>query len=399
MSRWTRRAFLAATAPLPAAVVRPAGRGLKIASERVEIEDPLTGRDVVRLTDPSILHHLPHYHHRSIARDHSFLLTVSERSGSRQIYRLNLPDGDMVQLTDGGGVHSYSPVLDRRGRNFCYLQRDSLLEASARGGRGRVLYRSPDGWRPTGHLSVSRDERFAALVEMRAGHQVDGFEAQFERRPRCRLQVIEVGRKKARTVTEENHWLSHPRFRPRSTDLLYSREGPWDRVDGQLRYVSFDGGYKRNLRPRRGDEQIGHAYWSPSGREVCYAFFPDASGRQAEVRCVDPKTGRERTLSRCSKFGWLSPNADGSAIVGASRSLAGPNIYLLFPKLGREITLGEHAASCKPYPIAGSNRHDPFTACPEPVFSPDSKWVYYVTDREGKPALYAMDVSDFVEST
>ena len=398
MSRWTRRVFFAAATSLPAAV-RRTRRGLKIPSEKVELQDPLTGRRIVRFTNPSILHHLPHYHHRSIARNHSFLLTASERSGSRQIYRLNLPDGDMAQLTEGAGVHSYSALLDRRARNFFYLQRDSLLAASVRGGRARVIYRSPAGWRPTGHLSLSGDERFAALVEMQAGHQVDDFESQFERRPRCRIQMVEMANKKAHTVTAEDHWLSHPRFRPRSKDLLYAREGPWGLVDGRLRYVSFDGRYKRNLRPRQGDEQIGHAYWSPGGREVCYAFFPDATGRRAEVRCVDPKTGRERTLSRCSKFGWLSPNVDGSAIVGASRSLAGPNIYLLFPKLGREITLGEHAASCKPYPIAGSKRHDPFAACPEPVFSPDSKWIYYVTDREGKPALYAMDVSDFVEAT
>ena len=384
---------------LPAAVIERPGRGVRTASEKTRLEDPLTGREIIRLSDPSILHHLPHYHHRSIAPNHSFLLAASERSGSRQFYRLNLPGGDMVQLTEGGGVHSYSAALDRRGRHFFYLQEDSLLEASAKGGRPRVLYRSPAGWRPTGHLSLSGDERFAALVEMRAGHRVDDFGSQFERRPRCRIRMIEIGKKRARTVTEEDHWLSHPRFRPRSADLLYAREGPWDRVDGRLRYVSFDGAYKRNLRPRQGEEQIGHAYWSPTGREVCYAFFPDASGRQAEVRCVDSKTGRERGLSRCSKFGWLSPNVDGSAIVGASRSIAGPNIYLLFPKLGREITLGEHTASCKPYPIAGSKRQDPFAACPEPVFSLDSKWVYYVTDRQGKPALYAMDVSDLVEPT
>ena len=84
--------------------------------------------------------------------------------------------------------------------------------------------------------------------------------------------------------------------------------------------------------------------------------------------------------------------------------VAGPNIYLLFidgkePMLKREVTIAEHRSTAKPYPIAGTRRLDPFAAWPEPVLSPDSRWVYFVTDRGGKPAIYRMDLSDLVEET
>ena len=398
MGRLTRRAFLSAAAPVLAAQ-RPARKGSKIPSEKVEIADPLTERPLFRLTNPAILHHLPHYHHCFIARNNSFLLLASEHSGTRQIYRLNLPKGDMLQLTQGPGIHSYSAAMDARRRDFFYLQQDTLKQASPRGGREKVLYRSPTGWRPTGHLTVSDDGRFAALVEIKPGQQVDGFEEQFRRQPRCRIQVVDVERKANWTAAEQDHWLAHPQFRPRTRDLLYAHEGPWGHVDGRLRFSSLDGKYKRNLRPRQGEEEIGHEFWFRYGAEVCYVFYPDASGRGAEIRCVDPASGQERTLSRCSKFGWVSGNQAGSALVGASRSLAGPNIYVLFPQLRREVTLAEHSSSGKPYPIAGAKREDPYASWPEPVFSADSEWIYFVSDREGKPAVYSMNVSDLVEAT
>jgi oligogalacturonide lyase len=95
----------------------------------------------------------------------------------------------------------------------------------------------------------------------------------------------------------------------------------------------------------------------------------------------------------------MQGNHDSSVIVGASRSLAGPNIYLLFTHLQRELTVCEHASSSKPYPIAGTNLQDRAGAWPEPVFSPDSQWIYFTSDKEGKPAIYRQNVADLVEQT
>jgi Tol biopolymer transport system component len=117
------------------------------------------------------------------------------------------------------------------------------------------------------------------------------------------------------------------------------------------------------------------------------------------VRYLDVESQQERVLSRCTRFGWLSGNADNSTVVGASSSVATPNIYVLFTSLHREITVCEHASSGKPYPIAGTNSQDRTASWPEPAFSPDSRWVYFASDKEGQPAIYRADVSDLVEDT
>lgn len=392
----TRRLFLAASVPLFS--VRQGARA-EVRSERVDFADPLTERKMSRMTDPAILHHLPDYHHRFISKKNSFLLAASERTGFRQIFRMELPGGKMEQITEGAGIHSHSPTLDRKEKNFFYLQRQELKQARVKGGKEKTLYVTPRGWRPTGALSVSADDSLAALIEMRAKHWVgDDYLRQLERRPRCRLVVVDLATGRSRVVADTRHWLSHPQFRPGGRDILYVREGPPERVDEPFHLVSSGGKKRKSLRKREGAEQLLHPYWSPGGR-VCYVHYPDESLGHSTLRCLDPESGAERTISRCSGFGWLSGNADHSAIAGASRRPSGPNVYVLFTRLQREVTLAEHASSLRPYPVAGTDDVDFFASRPEPAFSPDSLWVYFVTDREGKPALYQMRVEDLVEET
>lgn len=399
MRRLSRRALLMGGAAAGAALGAPARKGARINSPAEEIEDPLTGRPLFRLTDPAVAHNTPHYHHRFLSRDNSFLLMAADHSGSRQIYRYEFRRERMVQLTEGSDVLPYSPTLDGRGRNMFYMQGDWLLQASARSGRATKLYQAPPDWRFTGHLSVTEDGRRAAFIEMRASDVVDGFEAQYERKPLCRLRVIELENKKeARTVVEEEAWLAYPQFRPGRIDLLYAHEGPWHRVDGRIRTVSFDGSGQRNLLPREGVEGRGHEYWTFDGSQIRCVYYPDEKGRGATVRAINPETGEEGVLARCSAYGWLKDNGDGTAIIGASRSLSGPNVFALFVKIGRELTLCEHGSSFKECPLPGGGV-DRLCAAPEPFFSSDSQWIYFSSDRDGETAIYRMKVEDLAAET
>jgi oligogalacturonide lyase len=399
MKTLSRRAFLSACAPAVAAAQgRSSGRGSRFENRAAVAPDALTERLIYRLTPAGSLHHLPHYHHRFLSRKNSFLLVGSERTGSRQIFRLDLSRPQMLQLTEGPGVHTYSATLDDKERRVFFLQGNDLNHVSAGGGRPRRIYRAESGWRATGHLAVSGSDRHAAVVEMREEDWADGFEEQFAKRPRCRIQLVDLRSGQGRLLVGGNQWLAHPQFRPGADELLYCHEGPWEKVD-RLWLMRPGASGPRDLRPRQGAERVGHEYWSGLGEEVCYVHYPDASGRGATVRCVNVTSGEERTVSRCTRFGWLSANDDNSVIVGASSSLAGPNIYVLFSRLQREITICEHASSGKPYPIAGTDQTDPWASAPEPVFSHDSRWIYFVSDREGLPAVYRVAVPDLVEAT
>jgi oligogalacturonide lyase len=100
---------------------------------------------------------------------------------------------------------------------------------------------------------------------------------------------------------------------------------------------------------------------------------------------VNPDTGAEQRVARTSQYAAFAPNGDASVFVGASRSKAQPNIVLLLRAVKREFTLCEHRAS---HPALAS-----------PVFSPDSRRVYFQSDHEGKSALYSVNVELLVEPT
>jgi oligogalacturonide lyase len=93
--------------------------------------------------------------------------------------------------------------------------------------------------------------------------------------------------------------------------------------------------------------------------------------------------GAETLVTPTSQFAAFSPNGDGSVFVGASRSKAQPDVMLLLRSGHSEMTLCEHHAS------------QPAQVCP--VFSPDARRVYFQSDRQGKPAIYSVNVELLVE--
>ena len=396
--RISRRTFLGgAVGSIPLSGAN--SRGARLDMPEVEIEDPLTERTMFRLTDPDILFHLPHFHHRFLSRKNDFILLGGELDGTRQIFEYDLDRGRLTQLTEGPGVNTYSATLDNRGRALYYVQNDTLIAAGSRGRGEQKVYRAEAGWVLTGHLGLTTNAKYAALIEMKDGDQRDDPREQYEKGPRCRLRVVDLESGAApRTLVEEDRWLAWPQFKPGGLEILYAHEGPWGEVKDRLRLIGFDGKHDKALRPRTGDEEVGQEQWAADGSRIYFVHFPDKTGRRATVRAVDPSSGQEQTISPCSAFGWMQVNPDASAFVGASRRLSGPNIYVLFTKLKREITLCEHSSSRKPYPLPGGGS-DPYASHPAPVLSHNSQWVYFTSDREGKPAIYRMKLEDLVSET
>lgn len=395
-----RRVLAAATS---GATLKAARRGDRRATPREEFPDGLTGREVERLTDLGVLHHLPGCQHRFIARSGSFLLLAAEHGGTRQFHRLELKRRRLTQVTEGEAVHPYAACLQRNDRGFYFLQGRDLIQADLNGGSQRAHHRCPAGWVLTGEMDISRGERYAAVVEMLEEHWEPDPRRQFRREPLCRIRIVELGSRggggRTWLAAEEGRWLAKPRFRPFRSQLLYAREGPWRQVRRRHQLVALDGSRKASVRPTSGREWVGRAYWTTDGSRLRYVHFPDGDGWKASIRSIQPETRSESTEAPCSAFGWFRENRNGSAIVGASRRPSGPNVYVLFPRMRREITLCEHASTLAPYPVAGSDRVDPCAAAPDPALSANSARLYFVTDREGSPALYEMPLDDLVEAT
>ena len=104
------------------------------------------------------------------------------------------------------------------------------------------------------------------------------------------------------------------------------------------------------------------------------------------LRELTPDTNSEdKPIADTSQFVTFGRNADASVFVGASGSKASPHVLLLVRAVRRELTLAEHRAS------------DPSMVAP--VFAPNSRRIFFNSDRHGKPAIYSMQVDKLVEET
>ena len=346
-ARFTRRALLAAVSGAMGAV--RAETGSAVPPEFRRYADAATETPVTRLTDPAHTSFLPAPHLAAVNRHGNSLLYANDRSGQMQLYRMDLKSGVSHQLTAGDPVLPGAATLLPGDRHIAYLAGRALIIRTIRPGPERVVYRAPDSFEFTGGFCTSSDGSYAAVVEKSASA--------------WRLRQVPLTHGEATTLTESPDEIRDPMTRPGKSEILF-REGETLRL------------HSRALAPAG---PVGPYIWSPDGASVLYL---DPAGT---IRELNVTSGADVLVSKTSRFASFGPNADASVFVGASASKASPAVLLLLRSVRREFTLCEHRAG------------NP--ALVTPRFSPNSQTVLFQSDKNGKMALYAVNVERLVEKT
>lgn len=354
--RMTRRAMLAALpAALTAATDQPrrTGRPLPNAGEFFRFTDPVTENTVVRLTNPATASFFAAATNRFVSLKDRFLIFSSDRTGQLTPFQLDLRTGALAALARTTDLDSKSLCLDERGRLVYLLDGGTLKEVALAGKRARTIAENVTAF---GRLGPSD------FIVVRNG----------------RLEQLNVPQ--ATLAEDVSSWCL---VRPGGKGCLFGRGASAD--EREFWYVSLP--YSVDVKARllaRG--RISNPFWSPDGQSLLLLRQVETAGTLfSEIHEIFPENAEERTLSRTSQFAAFAPNGNASVFVGASGSKAQPAIILLVRSVRRELTLCEHRAS------------NPATV--SPVFSPDSRRVYFQSDHQGKSALYSVNVELLVEPT
>lgn len=361
LRRWTRRAFLASFAASAFPVER--GKGTLLEPESARFSDPATELEVLRLTSPNVATYLPAYYNRALSHKGQFLLCWSDRTGSPQAFRINLKNGEGVQLTDASALDGASLTLLPGERSFAFFDGPALKRVDFSRLREHEIYRVPEGWERCPGASVTEDGLYAIFGERRG--------------QASRLRLVGMAKGNAVTIAEAPWILSDPVGRPRRTQALYRQES------SALWLVNFDGRENRRLKIAAGE--IGPARWAVDGRTILYLHFPVEKNQLNTIREHTPDLHQDQQVDKTSQFVHFDVNRDSSVFVGASRNKASPHILLLLRSPQRELTLCEHRAS------------DPSKV--SPLFSANSQQVFFQTDKLGKMAIYRIHVERFVAET
>src|ERR1044071_5574095 len=128
-----------------------------------DYHDPLTGRRVRQLTDsPAEDYHL-YFYNPSVTPDSRYLIFISERTGVSNLFRLELQNGSIVQLTDAGsaraeywpfteavkGVGCCLPVIANHGQEVFYFEGCDLLAVEIESLKRRQILSVPSDRRPS----------------------------------------------------------------------------------------------------------------------------------------------------------------------------------------------------------------------------------------------------------
>ena len=353
--RITRRSILSAipASLAAAAFVQPARRARELArvGEFVRLLDPVTENTVVRLTALSSVSHLAVPQNRFISARNRFLIFSSDRTGILAPYHLDLRSGVVRQLAETEHLDPSSLCLDISERSLFFIDGNVLKEVQLFSRRTKTLRERVNAFsvNSSDNLIVIGEGKLRQLAGPVLADAVDSF---------CLL-------------------------RPQGDGCVFERKG--DSGDTEFWFVNLNRGEtQRPMLLAKGD--VSFPFWTVDGESLLFlrrVKQGDVSLR--EIHQVLVSGCCEQRLSATSQFEAFAPNRDGSVFVGASRSKAQPTVVLLLRNPQRELTLCEHHAK-----IAASVR---------PVFSPDSRRVYFQSDREGKSAIYSVNVELLVEPT
>mgnify|MGYP000974773608 CR=1 FL=1 len=377
--------------------------------------DEHTGYKVTRLTNPDRICHHPYFYNKMFTNDGRMLVYAMEIDTKRELYLLDMESETSMQLTDGEGyLCDFSPRLSGDDR-FLYFCRDKkLIKMDMETLDEDIIYQSPPGWWAYDNPDISTDGKYAVTIEISEKDRLetssgwDLFEKQWEKRPHCRIVLIDMEKRVGKVIHEESCWLGHPQFRPNHNELiLFCHEGPSHRVDARLWFINADGTGMRCARPQRENEMITHEFWMQDGSLLAYVYrMQNHAGKETDA-VVDPKTYiprvennelkqkitflnpdtlEESILMECSKYCHCISGPQGNKIAGDGQLASQPFIYLADIHERTERILCRHDTSWKPY---GTNQD----SHPHPAFTPDGRKVIFTSDREGAPAIYMVETA------
>ncbi len=353
----TRRAVLAM---LPGGLLAASSktvhktRPLPAVGEFVRFADPVTEVPVVRLTNPAIANLLPAATNRFISVKDRFLVFSSNRTGKFAPFRVDLRTGVLRQLASAEALEPRSLCMDKAEKLLYFLDGGSLRRVSL----------------------VSKKEE-PPLESKASGFSLGPSPAETLVVSEGSLEYLtgDAAQPVAENVAGECL------IQPGGKGCLFVRHSG---VDREYWYALLNTPNPAPVRLASG--RISNPVWSFDGGSILFLRdIPRGETSTSEIHQVLLQTREEQCVAPTSQFAAFSPNADDSVFVGASRSRAQRNIILLLRSARREFTLCEHRAKD--------------AASASPVFSPDSKRVYFESDRDGKPAIYSVNVERLVEPT
>jgi oligogalacturonide lyase len=330
--------------------------------------------------------------------DSRHMLVASDRTGSWQLYDLDLEESQLQLLTDDLAV-DWAGATRAAGRPYMfYVSDDKVRQLNTETGKRQTVFVPPEGFSP-GPLSVSSDGwslAFACSEDLwpaiaNASDRALAKEHVF-RKPRSIIVLVNLATWTSEVVWGETEWIKHVYISPvDSRRIVFNREGPGDLV---YRAWTMDATHSRVsplVEQELHHERVGPAFFLADGRVAAQVGRRD----RLDQDWTDYVTVLEPDGSTRRDYQWpgagaahIQASPDCKLWVGdiADVSIVGrPGDTLCLFTLGRGAVrptpLCQHASTWR-----RRRSH------PHPVFTPDGRHVVFSSDAGGRCDVYRVSV-------
>lgn len=382
-------------------------------AERITYDDPLTGRPVTQLTtignNAKAYFTAPHF-----VDGGRTLVFCSDRTGTWEVFKLDMADGRIVQLTDDAnltGVNSRISLCCHPHKPLAYVmagRNERLLEIDVERGGAREMLRMPDGFKGDLIVVSANGSRLAstyiedlhnvpnALMTRRPNEIYSGSFEYTYRRPSSVVFVVDTATGVAEAVWGEHEYLDHVQIVQTNPDLLVFCHGgsPAAQRMWLIDVPNIPGKQSRKLVPQDplveacchefacADGWIGFQYRRFHGGYRCnpeefFAFVEPVTGQVERYRLPGPRPGhfqatadRRRAIADCDSPRGQVEDAKAPYFRAIAR-------YELTDGKAIPTVLCRHDSSFKTH-----------ESHPHPVFTPDERHVVWASDRGGATHLY-----------
>ncbi|MEO8206838.1 MAG: hypothetical protein ABI615_11705 [Chthoniobacterales bacterium] len=385
--------------------------GALFSAEWREFKDPETGRLTTQLTNGTGGSYPLYYFIPSITADGRYLIFHSERSGSVQLYRLDLTTGEIGQLTDGhstkagwtiwctrhlDGIYNHLSALDLISNEVYYFQNDEIRATNVLTFANRLVAKLPAGRMSIGQTMFSPDGSLFAFIHADE-KKYNAILDEKEKTPiglsdfrnmigDVTLGLIETKTGNYREVITRDFHFHHVLFLDDKTLLVNHPKG----CTGMWT-VGTDGKNIRHLRPRTAegahDAEICHQIITDNG--ILYeANFRQDDQHRVYLGRYDEKTDTfEEVL--LPDVGYVHAGNDPAGkflfleIAGKTHEIRS----LHFPRDPSRLSM-QTIRRLAPFREGQRNHAHPF-------LTPDRKWMIFTDDSEnGFNQVYRINIED-----
>lgn len=396
------------------------GDGMKEGHKGYEYRDPsfrytdeYSHRTIERLTD--YLGHTNHLYFTDpcwIEGSRSMVVT-SDRENRSNLFRLDIDDRSLTQLTDIDTRERPSGSYSASTRCHYFIRAGAIVELSVDTLEERELYRPADtasnrNMELSGRPCATADGSYVITsisepdpsASERVSFAYAGFHDDFHRRPLTRIIRIDRQTGSAEVIHEDTCFITHLNPSPVRPDVMtYCHEGPWHLVDQRIWGLNITSGETWKIRDQSGENlAIGHEYWFADGERIGYhgRSRNDATHSQGKhiyghIRWDGTECVERWFPFHSTHFHSLDEQlivGDGSpAAVFTHQGVSQPFIQL-FRWNGSEYEgpriLAYHRSTF-------NDQH----AHPHPRFTPDGRHIIYTSDLTAYSNIYRVEIGDF----